>query len=123
MTAGGVDTPISYTPCMLRIGLLSMSLILVACGGDPPNVGATCTANGGCDEGLTCDTTVPAGYCTKSCATPGSTAECPEASICDAVAGTAMNCVKSCKTSADCRADQDCNGVSGSNTKACKPKP
>ena len=28
-----------------------------------------------------------------------------------------------CKSAADCRSDQDCNGVSGSNIKACKPKP
>ncbi len=43
--------------------------------------------------------------------------------MCDAVAGAAITCVKICKTSDDCRADQDCNGVSGSNVKACKPKP
>jgi hypothetical protein len=30
--------------------------------------------------------------------------------------------VKVCKVAEDCRADQDCNGVSGSNIKACKPK-
>jgi hypothetical protein len=52
----------------------------------------------------------------------GSTSECPEDSICDAVAGIAKACVKICKDAADCRADQDCNGVSGSNVKACKPK-
>lgn len=39
-------------------------------------------------------------YCTKSCATKGSTSECPEESVCDTVAGTAVNvtCVKICKT-------------------------
>lgn len=98
-------------------------LLLLACGSDPPNVGGTCTSTGGCDEGLTCDTTVPDGYCTKACATSGMTAGCPEDSICDTVAGDALSCVKICKTSEDCRADQDCNGVSGSNIKACKPKP
>jgi hypothetical protein len=97
-------------------------MLIVACGGDPPNVGSACTATDGCDEELMCDTTVPAGYCTKACTMAGSTSECPEESICDAVAGTAMECVKTCKTSADCRTDQDCNGVTGSNIKACKPK-
>lgn len=101
---------------------LLVILIVAACGSDPPNVGATCTASGGCDEGLTCDTTVTAGYCTKTCTMPGKTTECPEESVCDAVAGTAMACVKICKTSADCRTDQDCNGVTGTNIKACKPK-
>ena len=98
-------------------------MLIVACGSPPPNVGATCTATSGCDVGLMCNTTVPAGYCTTSCTTSGSTTECPEESVCDAIAGTAITCVKICKSSADCRSDQDCNGVSGSNIKACKPKP
>ena len=97
-------------------------LISSACGSDPPNVGATCTATGGCDEALMCNTTIPGGYCTTSCTTSGATDQCPEESVCDAVAGTALNCVKICKTGTDCRSDQDCNGVSGSNIKACKPK-
>jgi len=96
-------------------------LFLVACS-DPPNVGGTCTANGGCDDGLMCDTSVPGGYCTKACTMPGETTGCPEDSICDAVAGTAMNCVKICDKADDCRADQDCNGITGSSIKACKPK-
>ena len=98
-------------------------ILASACGGDPPNVGATCTAGDGCDEGLTCDSSVPGGYCTKACTTSGSTDQCPEAAVCDTVAGAAMNCVKICKTATDCRADQDCKGVSGTNIKACKPKP
>lgn len=97
-------------------------IFLIACGGDPPNVGGTCTTAGGCDDDLTCNTTVPGGYCTASCTTSGSTDECPEESVCDAISGAAISCVKICKVSEDCRADQDCNGVSGSNIKACKPK-
>ena len=97
-------------------------LLLAACGSDPPNVGGTCTAMGGCDEGLTCDTAAAGGYCTKACTMSGATEGCPEDSICDTVAGSALSCVKICKTSADCRVDQDCNGVSSSNIKACKPK-
>jgi hypothetical protein len=101
---------------------LHLILILSACGGDPPNVGGTCTASDGCDDGLTCDTAVPGGYCTQACTTSGSTSECPEESVCDAISGTAVSCVKICKTSEDCRVDQDCNGVSGGSVKACKPK-
>ncbi len=103
--------------------ILIISWLATGCGGDPPNVGGTCTATSGCDEDLTCNTTIPGGYCTTSCTTSGSTEECPEDSVCDAVSGAAVTCVKVCKSSADCRADQDCNGVSGSNIKACKPKP
>lgn len=105
---------------------LFVSILLVAatgCGDDPPNVGGTCAAMDDCDDGLTCDTGAAGGYCTKSCTMPGSTSECPDESVCDAVVGTAMSCVKICTASADCRTDQDCNGISGSNIKACKPKP
>jgi len=109
---------------MTRLGLLTIVLLaLTGCGEDQLNVGGTCTATEGCDEGLTCDTAVPAGYCTTSCTTSGATDECPEGSVCDSVAGSDVNCVKICEKSDDCRSDQDCNGVSGSNLKACKPKP
>lgn len=102
--------------------LVIVMLVVSACGDDPPNVGGTCTASAGCDEPLTCDTSVPDGYCTTSCTTSGSTEQCPEESVCDAVEGTALNCVKICESGSDCRTDQDCNGISGSNIKACKPK-
>jgi len=96
--------------------------LLAACGGDP-NVGGTCAASADCDEGLTCETAAMGGYCTKACTMPGSTEGCPDGSICDAIIGNAMACVKICKDGGgECRADQDCNGVTGSNTKACKPK-
>ena len=98
-------------------------MLIAASGDDPPNVGGTCTAADGCDDGLMCNTTVPGGYCTKSCTTAGSTSECPDDSVCDAITGTAIACVKICSTKEDCRTDQDCNGITGSNTKACKPKP
>lgn len=78
--------------------------------------------HGDCDDDLSCETAVPGGYCTKPCTTTGSTDGCPDGSICDALSGTAVSCVKICKNASDCRADLDCNGVSGTNIKACKPK-
>jgi hypothetical protein len=109
---------------MTRLTLsFACASLLLACGDDPPNVGGTCTATDGCDEGLTCETGAAAGYCTKACTTPGSTDGCPDGSICDAIIGTAMSCVKICKEGGgECRSDQSCNGVTGSSTKACKPK-
>ena len=108
----------------MRAPCLAILLFVAsACGTDPPNVGGTCTGTAtGCDMNLTCDTSVPGGYCTTSCTTSGSTEQCPEGAVCDAVAGTALNCVKICSTNADCRSDLSCNGISGSNIKACKPK-
>ena len=105
----------------IAISLAALVLAVTACGG-PPDVGGTCAASGDCDEDLQCNTSVPGGYCTAACTTSGSTDECPEESICDAVSGAALTCVKICKTAGDCRADLDCNGVSGWNIKACKPK-
>lgn len=101
---------------------LACSWWVAGCGDDPPNVGATCTSTTGCDKDLTCNTTVPGGYCTTTCTARGEQAECPDESICDTVAGGGTSCVKTCGSASDCRADQECNGVSGSNVKACKPK-
>jgi hypothetical protein len=54
---------------------------------------------------------------------PGSTDGCPDGSICDAIIGSAMACVRICKDGGgECRSDQSCNGITGSSTKACKPK-
>ena len=103
-------------------GLLAASLLaLVGCS-DPPNISGTCAVADDCDDDLTCNTAVAGGYCTVACTVSGSTDECPDDSICDTVAGAALSCVKICKAAADCRTDLDCNGVSGSNIKACKPK-
>jgi hypothetical protein len=108
---------------MLRA--LAILLLLTApggCGDDAPNVGAACTAGGGCDEGLTCNTSFAGGYCTVACNATGTTAGCPHGAICDSVSGVGTTCVHLCKTTSDCRAGLDCNGVSGTNVKACKPK-
>jgi len=100
---------------------LVLAALLAACGGEL-NVGAACGSSGGCDDGLTCDTDVVGGYCTRDCTQPGQVAECPDGSICDELAGQAMRCVKLCEIQSDCRADLSCNGVTGSSFKACKPK-
>jgi hypothetical protein len=104
---------------MLRNVLFMIAI--AACGG-PPDVGASCVAAKDCDDSLTCSTAIPGGYCTAACTTSGSTSECPEGAVCDSVSGAGNTCVKVCKTTSDCgRADVGCNGVSGSNIKACKP--
>lgn len=101
---------------------ICLVLLLAACGEAPPNVGAACDGDQACDEGLSCELAVAGGYCTRDCTRSGDTSECPEDSICDDIFGAATACVRICQSSADCREDQDCNGVSGSNVKACKPK-
>ena len=95
--------------------------LLVGCA-DDLNVGDACTATADCDPGLTCETSVPGGYCTQACTTAGEVSDCPDGAICDAIGGQAMACVKICMIQSDCRDDQQCNGTTGSSLKACKPK-
>jgi hypothetical protein len=91
------------------------------CGDHQPNVGATCTATGGCDTGLTCNLAVPGGYCTQPCVTPGIRSGCPDGALCDTL-GSTPSCTRVCNIQQDCRADLECNGTTGSSLKTCKPK-
>jgi hypothetical protein len=109
----------------MRSVLLAVLIFAPAFAGcsDPPNIGALCTvAKGGCDKGLTCDESVTGGYCTSACTTVGSRSECPEGAVCDSLSGGAPSCINVCTVQTDCRPDLECNGVSGSDVKACKMK-
>ena len=106
---------------MRLVVALVLAAALAACGTDL-NVGDTCTQTGGCDDGLTCDTGVAGGYCTRACTQPGQVAECRDGAICDQLPGQAMACVKLCEVQSDCRADLACSGITGSSLKACKPQ-
>jgi hypothetical protein len=60
----------------------------------------------------------------EACDTPGATDdECEEGSVCDATdeGGDAV-CLVTCEDQEDCADDESCNGVTGSNIKACHPK-
>jgi len=60
----------------------------------------------------------------ESCGTKGSTEECVDGAVCD-LKGTSDSepvCLKICADSSECAATEDCNGVTGSNLKACTPK-
>ena len=110
-------------PAILAAFVLALGAVFAACG-SPPNVGSACTAgqNGGCDPGLSCDTSVDGGYCTSSCTTAGSTSGCPDQSVCDSISGGAPQCLKICTVQSDCRAGLQSNGVTGSSIKACRPQ-
>jgi len=64
----------------------------------------------------------------EACDTPGATDdECEEGSICDATSDDSPGegdtiCLAVCVDQEDCGADEACNGVTGSSTKACHPK-
>ncbi|MBK9263371.1 MAG: hypothetical protein IPM54_26650 [Polyangiaceae bacterium] len=60
----------------------------------------------------------------EACETRGSQDECVDDAICD-LKGTDETepvCLKVCNDASECAATEDCNGVSGSNIKACTPK-
>jgi len=55
----------------------------------------------------------------EACDTPGATDdECEDGSICDSTDGDTV-CLQICEDQADCGEGEACNGVSGSNIKAC----
>jgi hypothetical protein len=88
---------------MSKLKLLSMVLVL----GATSLFAAACGGEG--EVGETCDTS-------------GSEDECVEGAICDSADDDAAVCLALCEEQEDCSADEDCNGVSGSNLKACHPK-
>ena len=101
------------------------ALALLACA-DPraAKLGIACTANADCAEGQTCQTGAPMGYCTQPCQTAGSTSECPSGGLCTDVTlgGATMRiCARICQNQSDCRTGYQCNGVSGSSVKSCRP--
>lgn len=69
-------------------------------------LGALVAGCGGADIGEACDDT-------------GSTDECVDGAICDTVEGERAECLAICDDDVDCDAGFSCNGVSGSNIKAC----
>jgi hypothetical protein len=58
----------------------------------------------------------------EACEEVGKTDECVENAVCDTHAEH-KKCHKVCSTGEDCAATENCNGISGSNLKACHPKP
>ena len=57
-----------------------------------------------------------------SCDTSGSKDECVDGAICTQISGGSAICRKSCTADSECGANEQCNGVSGANTKSCQPK-
>ncbi len=98
---------------------LFFALFLSACGSS--SVGRPCTVDTDCDNGQTCLTSAPNGYCTRGCSLEGSATDCPGGTIC-ADHGGRLYCSQPCQTQTDCRAEYECNGVTGSSHKVCRPK-
>lgn len=95
------------------------ALFAAGCGGS--SVGRPCTTDSDCDTGQTCYTDVPGGYCSRGCSAEGSTTDCPGGTVC-ALHSTRLLCSAVCQQQSDCRTEYECNGLSGAEVKACRPK-
>jgi hypothetical protein len=72
-------------------------LVVLACGGEG-DIGEPCDERGKTDG------------------------ECKSGAVCGTDTGGALRCLKICAEQANCLADQECNGVEGTNLKACRIK-
>ena len=57
----------------------------------------------------------------EDCHTEASQEECVEGAICTNDVSDTFVCRLSCVEQEDCPSDQNCNGISGTNTKSCQP--
>jgi hypothetical protein len=59
----------------------------------------------------------------EGCGEEGVDGECEDGAVCGKPDdGESLECLKTCVEQADCPADQECNGVSGTSLKGCRPK-
>jgi hypothetical protein len=73
-------------------------LLVLACGGEG-KVGEECGESGKVDG------------------------ECEDGAVCgQTTTSTALACLKQCTEQSQCAATEDCNGVSGTSIKGCRPK-
>jgi hypothetical protein len=76
--------------------VLVLVLAIAACGGG--DVGDSCDAEGKADS------------------------ECADGAVCGKDNAGALICLKQCTTQAECGAGEECNGISNTNLKGCRPK-
>ncbi len=74
-------------------------------GGDRGDMGAGCSEDADCVDGLTCFLDVTGGYCTLDC----TTAACPDGSTCSSALGTRL-CMPGCTIAAECADGLSCVG-------------
>ena len=59
----------------------------------------------------------------EECGEEGADGECEGGAVCGKPDDSdALECLKVCNDQDDCPADQECNGISGSDVKGCRPK-
>lgn len=115
---------------MTTTTICSALLLLAACRDvtdptTPQAVGGACAKDADCKEGLACDTRLPGGACTQSCAAVG---ECPKGSQCinltytvSGVEHAEQKCVKECTDLVLCRTGWKCVRADPEPYSVCVP--
>ncbi len=93
----------------------------IGCSDGPDHdVALACERDADCETGL-CYTQSNPGYCTASCQNEGSTAQCPDFTICKRVQGGPALCILRCDAQGQCPDNSNCTAVPGSDLSACEP--
>jgi hypothetical protein len=62
----------------------------------------------------------------EECGAEGADGECVDGAVCGQTKGDdegeVLECLVVCEEQEDCGADEDCNGVSGTSIKGCRPR-
>jgi hypothetical protein len=77
--------------------VVASMMVLGACG---PAVSDPCETDRQCGANLTCDTTYPEGYCTRTPCRPG---ECPAEAVCVDFGADVRACMRTCALDDECR--------------------
>lgn len=100
--------------------IAALAVPLFACSSTA--IGDSCSPSEGCgSDDLLCRGDFPGGLCTQGCSGEGDTESCDDDSVCVAQFRSLL-CMPRCQEQSDCREGYQCNGVSGSNIKACQVK-
>ena len=107
----------------MKRALVSFAFLFVVGCGSSIGIGAPCTVNTDCEPAHYCNTAAPGGMCTHGCSFEGAgLSECPAGSVCTNVGSNTRACAATCTGGTGCRDQYECNGITGSTVKACKPK-
>ena len=56
------------------------------------------------------------------CTNEGDTSECESGAVCAKNVSDVIQCLTICTDKSQCASTEDCNGITGSSLKACRPK-
>lgn len=110
--------------------MAALCLGVTACSGT--GVGNRCNVDDDCETG-TCYVGPGGGYCTTPCENEGSTAECPQDTVCKPIQGGPRRCLLICGSESACRDGaceestcpdgSSCVAIGNTEVRACEPNP